>query len=262
MRKILFFVSLLLIVISVISLPLFASQEKPGQEQVEKIMRTYFNVSISVADPTKAQNTLYDLVRQYNGNLTNYNFDLQNNSGNASIQIPSDKVNSFLSDLKSVGQIKSSNLSTSDYTGSYYEYKRKLEAFEKFHKMYQQVIEESDLPQEEKLFLQGELSQLINSQITSYKSSVDSYAAYNDTTEISLQLTGGETKIETGQEQPQADMVITSIDDRDTPETKASSDRNFYIMTITVYVLFLLNIIVSYYLFNKSRKQQQNPYTS
>ena len=261
-KNLLFIFTLTAVIIITTALAMANPGGDSNQDEGVKVIRTYYNVSIIIKDHTEAQNTLCNIVKQYGGNLTNFNFNLQNNSGNASVQINPEKVNSFLKELEQMGEIESSNLSTSDYTNSYYEYKRKLYAYEKFYGMYQDVIAQSDLSKEDKRFLDGEISQLINSQINSMRSSMESYAQYDNYSEISIQLRYGDNyQPGTTNNTPQEDMVIIKKDLRDTPETKASADRNFYLMTIVVFILFLTNIIVTYCLL-KNRKKDQSPYTS
>jgi len=223
-----------------------------GQNGNEKIMQTYVNCTLVIQDHISAQKTLYDIVRQYKGNIRSYNFDQKNNSGSSSISISSDKINDFLNDIKKVGQIENSNFSSSDYTSSYYEYKRKLEAFQKLYELQHSMIDKMDISKEDKVFLEGELSNLINSQIASMKSSLESYKNYQNYTEVSIQL---HYAVPANQmNNPSNCGIRTDVK----PESKPFSWNNTAL--IPLYLLFMVNIFLTYFLFTKYKKG--GPYVS
>lgn len=213
----------------------------------ERIVQTYVNCSIIIDDYIKTQNSLYGLVKQYNGNLTNFDFNQQNRSGNATVQINPDKISSFLSDLKTLGQIESTNFSSSDYTNDYHTYKKRLEAYQKFYDMCPGVIERLSLSRDDRIFLQGELSQLVNSQISSIKSSMTGYEQYNNYTQVSLQI----KYVQSGQNQPgvQIDKAM---------EVRIPGEQNKSILNnsglVILFVLIIGNIFLTLYLLNKIKK--------
>jgi len=225
-------------------------QAKPVSD--EKIVQTYVNCSIIIEDYVKAQNGLYGLVKQYNGNLTNFDFNQQNGSGNATVQLNPDKVSSFLSDMKILGQIENTNFSSSDYTNDYHTYKKRLDAYTKFSDICPRVIEKLNLSGDDRIYLQGELSQLMNSQISSIKSSMASYEQYNNYTQISIQIRYARNG------QGQAGIQIDK-----TAEIKLPGEQNKSIINnpglIILFVLIISNIFLTLYLLNKIKK---NPHFS
>ena len=220
-------------------------QAKPVNE--EKIVQTYVNCSIIIEDYIKTQNSLYGLVKQYNGELTNFDFNQQNGSGNATVRLNPDKVSSFLSDMKILGQMENTNFSTSDYTNDYYTYKKRLDAYTKFSNICPGVIEKLNLSGDDRIYLQGELSQLINSQISSIKSSMAGYEQYNNYTQVSIQLRYARN----GQSQ-------SGIQIDKTAEFKVPVQENKSIMNntglIILFVLIISNIFLTLYLLNKIKK--------
>ncbi len=244
MKKIIFLCIVLLLCVTYV-------QAKPVSD--ERIVQTYVNCSIIIEDYVKTQNGLYGLVKQYNGNLTNFDFNQQNGAGNATVRINPDKVSSFLSDMKILGQVENTNFSTSDYTNDYYTYKKRLDAYTKFSDICPRVIEKLNLSGDDRVYLQGELSQLVNSQISSIKSSLTSYEQYNNYTQVSIQLRYARNG--QGQSGIQVDKTV---------EIKVPGQENKSIMMnnpglIILFVLIISNIFLTLYLLNKIKK---NPHFS
>jgi hypothetical protein len=218
--------------------------QNPGGN--EKIVQTYVNCSIIIEDYSRVQNVLYGIARQYNGEITNFNFNQQSNSGNATVQINPDKINSFLSDLKALGQIESTSFSTSDYTNEYNNYKKRMQIYQKFSNMYPQVIEKLDLSRDEKVLLQSEMTQHINSQITSLKSSMASYEKYNTYTQISIQL-----RYSKGEKNQFVETERKNINGT-VPQDLHKSLGNSGL--IIIFVLIIGNALLTLYLLNKIKK--------
>lgn len=242
MKKLLF-----LCIIMVLFACMTQEQVKAKPAGDERIVQTYVNCSIIIEDYIKTQNGLYGLVKQYNGNLTNFDFNQQNGSGNATVQINPDKVSSFLSDMKALGQLESTNFSTSDYTNDYHTYKKRLDAYQKFSDICPRVIDKLNLSGDDRTFLQGELSQLVNSQISSIKSSMTGYEQYNNYTQVSIQI----KYTQSGQNQSgvQIDKAM---------EIKVPGEQNKSILNnsglVILFVLIIGNIFLTLYLLNKIKK--------
>ncbi|MEQ8191824.1 MAG: DUF4349 domain-containing protein [Candidatus Eremiobacterota bacterium] len=236
MKKLVFLCMVLLLCVTCV-------HAKPVSEG--RIVQTYVNCTIIIEDYIKTQNGLYGLVKQYNGNLTNFDFNQQNGTGNATVQINPDKLSSFLSDMKILGQIESTNFSTSDYTNDYYNYKKRLEAYKKLSDIYPPVIEKLNLSGDDRIYLQGELSQLVNSQISSLKNSMAGYEQYNNYTQVSIQIRYARNG------QGQCGIQIDKTSEIKVPAEKSILNNSGLII---LFVLITGNIFLTLYLLNKIKK--------
>jgi predicted ribosome-associated RNA-binding protein Tma20 len=111
------------------------------------------------------------------------------------------------------------------------------------------VIERLSLSRDDRIFLQGELSQLVNSQISSIKSSMTGYEQYNNYTQVSLQI----KYVQIGQNESgiQIDKAM---------EVRVPGEQNKSILNnsglVILFVLIIGNIFLTLYLLNKIKKSQ------
>ncbi|MDQ7822317.1 MAG: DUF4349 domain-containing protein [Candidatus Eremiobacteraeota bacterium] len=248
MKKVSLWIMLFFFCISACQVP--AALEAEASKPRKRVVQTYINATVIASDLPTAAGRLTDMVKQHKGILSNLNIDDNSASGNASIQIPTAAVSSFLSDLKQVGRLQSQSMSTSDYSQSYDEYSRKLKAYELLAKASREgLFSRIEISDVERPILEAEFANLLKDQITSCRSSLRNYDNYGDNANVSIALKG------TGQGHAVQQDRINVTEVKEIVREKAPSDMPassaIVIALCVMLVAALLYLVVLY------RKVQQ-----
>lgn len=165
--------------------------EAPTDESVSQKLIKKYSFSIESLEYDKSKSTLETLVARYGGYFSSSSESIRKSTyadtryGTFQVRIPSDKVDAFASEVKTIGNVTSSTLNTEDVTESYYSLKSQLESLALQEERVLSMIEKaSDLNTliklEDKLAsIRSEING-INYRIKYYDSAVDhSYVTVN-----------------------------------------------------------------------------------
>lgn len=178
---------LLALFVIIAALPCYP--ETDGRDGQKRLLQKNYNVTIATDDFSKASRRLAEIVNQYDGNAMNQsiNFNRNDNSGSASLQIPANKAPSFMNELGKLGTIENQNISTSDYTATFREMAAKVRLYEAMSQMnLDSLSAASNLSPEEKRLFREEFLTMVNNQLRSYRSSMESYRNYGENAQISI----------------------------------------------------------------------------
>ena len=165
--------------------------ESPVDESVSQKLIKKYSFVIESLEYDKAKSTLETLVARYGGYFSSSSESIRKSTyadtryGTFQVRIPSDKVDAFASEVKTVGNVTSSTLNTEDVTESYYSLKSQLESLALQEERVLSMIEKANdlntlIKLEDKLAsIRSEINN-INYRIKYYDSAVDhSYVTVN-----------------------------------------------------------------------------------
>jgi hypothetical protein len=221
----------------------FAERDSVGKGQ--RILQTYVNATIISNDLRKVSSKLNDIVRQYNGTITNMSFSKNEDSGSATIQIPTEKAASLMSEINQLGVVESQSLSTSDYTQSYDETYRKLKTYEALANVnVDKLFAGMNIPREDMAAFKSEFESMITNQMKSYRSSMESYLNYGKYAQVSINF----RRAEGSNQQPISTQCVQEISQK-----SSGGDSNASIV-IPLYAAVLLNFFLLYLLYRQIKK--------
>ncbi|MGE0489154.1 MAG: DUF4349 domain-containing protein [Vulcanimicrobiota bacterium] len=157
----------------------WAKQIEPNLKQVR------VNLTLSTQDFNDTATRLQALARQHEADLQNLNLSNESASGSANIKLPPGRVEGFLKELASLGQIEAQNVYTSDNTSSYRDASQHLEAFRAMAKLKTDSLF-AQLPEQQRLMVESEYQSYVRDRVRSYESNLESYRENGRWAEISL----------------------------------------------------------------------------
>ncbi|MHC9541098.1 MAG: DUF4349 domain-containing protein [Vulcanimicrobiota bacterium] len=244
--------ALMVSTLSEMMLPVLAQERSLPDSSVRKRMvQVSISATVLSENLTETTRKINDISAQFKGTVQSLNFDSNNSSGNAQILIPPDKASFFMAEIQCLGEVQNQQLSTNDYSRSYIETMKKLKCYERISQIPTEKLGGAiGLTGEEKATFLEEFSNLVRNQISSMKSSLDSYEKNGEYAAVSIYI---RKKGSANQNANTAAVEIAEIH-RDISDKSPRDSRCDFMLLLPIYLLILLILILVYRLHKQIKK--------
>lgn len=253
-RCFLYCLSLLVMVsaLSVVTLSVSAEESSTaGSSKGKRMVQVSISATVLTENLTETTRKINDISAQFKGTVQSLNFDSNNSSGNAQILIPPEKASFFMAEIQCLGEVQNQQLSTSDYSRSYVETMKKLKCYERISQIPAEKMGIAiGLSGDEKAAFLEEFNNLVRNQISSLKSSLDSYQKNGEYATVSIHIR------KKGSENRNADTNAVELAEiHRNSSDKSLGDRHCdFLLLLPIYLLILLILILIYRLHRQTGK--------
>ncbi len=229
------------------------AQEKPstGNSMKQRLVQVSISATVLTENLTETTRKINDITTQFKGTVQSLNFDSNNTSGNAQILIPPEKASFFMTEIQCLGEVQNQQLSTSDYGRSYNETKKKLKCYLRLSQISPEKLGTAiGLEGEEKATFLEEFNTMVRNQISSMRSSLESYEKNGEFATVSIYI---RKKGNSNQNANTTAIELAEIR-KDISEKNPRDSRWDLLSLLPVYLLILLSLFLIYRLYRQIKK--------
>lgn len=236
---------------AVVALCCWPAAAKP----VPSMLQSRYNAQLEVQNFQELPAKIDGICRECDGQITNFNSDLNSGSGNLNVRVPEAKLSRCVESLRGLGVVRNENRSVSDNTSSYQDAMRNLSLYEKA--LATQWSPQGNLSAAERGMVDAEFKSFLRDRVNSYRSSINSYEQNRGYAEISVSLSGPQRpSIPPEQVRRPRHGPPVEFEPINPPPPPPLADPQVLGMALFAPALLMLGLL-SVYLFKVSRAQRR-----